>query len=286
VTEAISKGRSLRACVTLMAIAIAAPVAAQDEEATVAVANGEAKAKAGADDLAQQLQNPVASLIQVPVQTNIDFGIGPADGLRITTNVQPVVPLAVNDKWNVISRTIVPIIYQEDVTSAGASQFGLGDTVQSFFFSPKEVGESGIIWGAGPVFLIPTGTDAALSAKKWGAGPTGVLLKQSGPMSLGILVNQIWSFAGDDARGDVSVGLAQPFVSYVDKNLVTYSASLDVTQDWINDTTTIPINLGINKLIKGKQPLSVGGGVRYYVERPAGGPEWGIRLTLTMLFPQ
>lgn len=261
------------AAALILATAISAPLAAQDQGG-------------GGDDLAQQLQNPVASLISVPIQSNADFGIGPDDGFRITTNVQPVVPIAVNDKWNVISRTIVPIVYQSDVTTPGQSQFGLGDTVQSFFFSPKEVGESGIIWGAGPVLLIPTGTEGALSGKKWGAGPTGVLLKQSGPVSVGILVNQIWSFAGDDARGDLSLGLAQPFVSYVNKDLVTYSASLDVSQDWINDTTTIPINLGISKLIKGKQPLSIGGGVRYYVEKPAGGPDWGLRLTVTLLFPQ
>jgi hypothetical protein len=269
----------------LLGAAISQPAAAQDDTSS-AQANDGASKSAGADDLAQKLQNPVASLISVPIQTNADFGIGPNDGLRITTNVQPVVPIAVNDKWNVISRTIVPIVYQEDIAAPGSSQFGLGDTVQSFFFSPKQVGKSGIIWGAGPAFLIPTGTDALLSAKKFGVGPTGVVLKQSGPLSLGLLVNQIWSIAGDDARGDVSVGLAQPFVSYVDKNLVTYSASLDVSQDWINDTTTIPINLGISKLIKGKQPLSIGGGVRYYVEKPAGGPDWGVRLTLTLLFPQ
>jgi len=263
---------------------VALPALAQtDPEALPA--GGEAISE-GADDLAQKLQNPVASLISVPIQTIADFGIGPDDGFRITTNVQPVVPIAVNDNWNVISRTIVPIVYQQDVTAPGASQFGFGDTVQSFFFSSKEVGSSGIIWGAGPVFLIPTGTEAVLSAKKWGVGPTGVLLKQSGPLSVGILVNQIWSIAGDDARSDVSVGLAQPFVSYVNKDLVTYSASFDVSHDWINDTSTIPFSLGISKLIRGRQPLNISGGVRYFVEKPVGGPDWGVRLSVSLLFPQ
>jgi hypothetical protein len=241
---------------------------------------------ASGDDLAQQLQNPVASLISVPIQTNVDFGIGPDDGFRITTNLQPVVPISVNGRWNVISRTILPVIYQSDVTGPGASEFGLGDTVQSFFFSPKEVGDSGIIWGAGPAFLLPTGTRAELSGKKWGAGPTGVVLKQAGPVSFGMLASQLWSVAGDDARGDVSVGLIQPFVSYVNKDLVTYSASVDVNHDWIADQSTIPVNFGISKLIKGKQPLSIGGGVRYYVEKPQGGPEWGLRMSIALLFPQ
>jgi hypothetical protein len=264
----------------LLVAALPGQLAAQE----VATASNEAPSSG--DDLAQQLANPVASLIQVPIQNNIDFGIGPSDGFRITSNVQPVVPIAVNERWNVISRTIVPIIYQSDATGAGQSEFGLGDTAQSFFFSPKEVGESGVIWGAGPVILLPTGTDSALSGKKWGAGPTGVLLKQSGPWSTGVLVSQIWSVAGDDARGDLSLGLAQPFVSYVTKNLVTYSGSVDVNYDWIADQATIPVNFGISKLIKGKQPLSIGGGVRYYVEKPAGGPEWGLRLSVALLFPQ
>jgi len=266
-------------------IALAMPLAAQETVGPPAPAPAE-QAAASADDLAQQLQNPVASLIQVPIQTNLDFGIGPDDGFRITSNIQPVVPIPVNDKWNVISRTILPVIYQSDVTGPGQSEFGLGDTVQSFFFSPKQVGANGIIWGAGPAFLLPTGTRNELTAKKWGAGPTGVVLKQAGPVTYGLLVSQIWSVAGSDARGDLSLGLAQPFLSYVTPDMVTYSAGADINYDWINDQATIPVNLGINKLIKGKQPLSIGGGVRYYLEKPAGGPDWGVRISVALLFPQ
>ena len=260
-------------------------VVAQEQGSEATVATGQASA-AGPDELAQQLQNPIGALIQLPFQTNADFGIGPDDGFRITTNVQPVVPISVSEDWNVISRTILPITYQQDVTGPGNSQFGLGDTLQSFFFSPKEVGDSGIIWGVGPVFLVPTGTEAALSGEKWGVGPTAVLLKQAGPLSVGILANQIWSFAGDDARGDVSLAFAQPFVSYVNKDLVTYALSLDTTHDWINDTTSMPVNFNITKLIKGKQPVSIGAGVRYYLETPAGGPDWGVRFSVTLLYPK
>ena len=127
--------------------------------------------KAAAAELAKKLQNPVASLISVPIQANWDFGIGPADATRTTINVQPVIPFSISEDWNVITRTIVPIIYAESPAIGGSSEFGLGDTVQSFFFSPKEPTSGGWIWAVGPVFMWPTSTDDALGAGKFGAGP-------------------------------------------------------------------------------------------------------------------
>ena len=131
-------------------------------------------AQANETDLARQLANPIASLISVPIQSNYDFGIGPGDGTKWTTNVQPVIPFELNEHWNLISRTILPVIDQEGIAPGGVSDaFGLGDTVQSLFFSPKE---SDPIWGVGPVFLIPTATDDLLGSEQWGIGPTAVAL--------------------------------------------------------------------------------------------------------------
>ncbi len=150
-------------------------------------------------ELAKQLSNPVASLISVPFQFNYDSGFGPEDGHRVTLNIQPVIPITLNEDWNLISRTILPVIWQEDIAGPSGSQFGLGDTVQSLFLSPSAAGPGGIIWGAGPVFLLPTSTDPLLGTDRWGAGPTGVVLMQSGPWTYGMLANHIWSFAGQEA---------------------------------------------------------------------------------------
>lgn len=241
--------------------------------------------QAGEADLAQQLANPISSLISVPIQSNIDFGVGPGDGTRWITNIQPVIPFELSENWNLISRTILPVIDQEGIDLAGVTdEFGLGDTVQSFFISPKS---SDPIWGLGPVFLIPTATDPVLGSEQWGIGATAVVLKQSGPWTYGALANHLWSFAGDDARADVNATFLQPFVSYITDTKTTFSLTLESTYDWENRQWNVPANFIVSQLIKiGDQPVQLFGGVRYYLETPDGGPEWGLRFGLTFLFPK
>lgn len=238
-----------------------------------------------AAELAKQLQNPVASLISVPFQNNFDFNLGPnGDGFKYTLNFQPVIPLSLGQDWNLIVRTIVPIISQEDVIP-DTSQSGLGDIVQSFFFSPKKpVG--GLILGFGPVFLYPTATDSLLGSEQWGAGPTGLVLKQTGGWTYGLLFNHIWSYTGESGRDYVDSTFLQPFLSYTTKSKTTFGLNTESTYDWHNSQWTIPINASISQLVKfGKMPVSLAVGVKYYAEAPSGGPDWGVRFVVTPLFP-
>lgn len=246
----------------------------------------EAVKEKNAEELAMKLQNPVANLISVPFQNNWDFGIGSTDAIRYSVNVQPVIPFSIGDDWNLITRTILPISHAESPVPGGADMSGLGDIVQSFFFSPKApVG--GWIMGGGPVFLYPSASDDSLGAQKWGAGPTAVLLKQSSGWTYGTLANHLWSFAGTQSRKEVSATFLQPFVSYTTKTYTTFGLNTESTYDWQNSQWTVPINLTVSQLLKlGKQPVQFQLGGRYYPETPSGGADWGLRFAVTLLFPK
>lgn len=239
-----------------------------------------------AQELAKKLSNPVASLISFPLQSNFDFGMGAGSGWRYTLNIQPVIPIKLNENWNLISRTIIPIIHQGNVTGPNTSQSGLGDTVQSFFFSPNK--SEPFIWAVGPVALIPTATNAALGGQKWGLGPTALALKQKNGWTYGVLANHIWSVAGKSNRADISATFVQPFLSYSTKDAWTYSLNTESTYDWKSDKWSIPINPFISKLVRfGKQPVSFGGGLKCWATTPSGGPGGcGLRVVVTALFPK
>lgn len=248
--------------------------------------SAQAQEAAAEPDLAQQLANPVASLISVPFQANWDFGIGVNDATRFTLNIQPVIPLSLNEEWNLIVRTILPVIDAESPAPGIDDASGLGDTVQSFFFSPKKpVG--GWILAAGPVALWPTATDSQLGGEQWGAGPTALALRQKGPWTFGLLTNHLWSYAGDNARAEVNATFIQPFVSYITSTKTTFTINSETTYDWTGQQWSVPVNLVISQLFKvGSQPMQAFVGGRYYLEGPDGGPEWGLRAGLVLLFPK
>jgi hypothetical protein len=271
---------------TTSSIAIAQSAPAGDESIT-------SNASADNAQLAEKLSNPVASLISVPLQFNYDSSIGPdRDGHKNYLDIQPVIPVQINDDWNMISRTILPVVSQSDISPGSGSQHGIGDITQSFFFSPRAPTSNGLIWALGPVVLIPTASDALLGSKKWGAGPTGLLLKQSKGWTYGVLVNQIWSFASVrgnyNDRPPLSSMFVQPFVAFTTPKAWTYGANIESSYDWHAHEATVPLNLSVSKLTRiGRQPISFAGGVRYLLESNDNGPHgWGYRFTVTLLFPQ
>lgn len=238
-------------------------------------------------ELARKLSNPVANLISVPLQYNYDENYGADDeGSKSILNIQPVAPFALSDKWNVITRTIVPLVDADDVPS-GTSESGLGDIQASQFFSPMPE-PGGWIWGVGPIELFPTASDEVLGGEKWGAGPTFVVLKQEGSWTYGMLANHVWSFAGDDDRSDISSSFMQPFLAYLTKTHTTLTLNTESTYDWKGEEWGVPVNAIVSQMLKiGKMPISVAIGARYWADSPDNGPEdWGVRAVLTLLFPK
>ena len=179
-----------------------------------------------AESLATQLANPLAKLISIPIQGNYNSGYGPLeDGQQVLTNVQPVIPFNINDEWNLISRTILPIVWQNDMFPGAGTQFGLGNTTQSLFLSPAKT-VNGITWGVGPVLYVPTATDELLGPDTFGLGPTAVALWQGKGWTVGVLANQIWSVTGDE-QDEINASYIQPFLSYTTPDAWTFTLNTE-----------------------------------------------------------
>ena len=242
-----------------------------------------------AAELTKKLANPIAALMSFPFQYNRDENLGPDDaGSKSYLNIQPVIPVSLNVDWNVITRTIVPLVDLQDLPARGDSNSGLGDVTASQFFSPKKPTGSGWIWGGGPVELLPTASERALGAGKLGLGPTFVALTQKGPFTFGVLANHIWSVAGDSDRAYVNSTFLQPFFSYVTKTKTTFSLNTESSYDWRTSSWSVPINIAVAQLLEiGPQIVQFSVGARYWVTTPEGGPEaWGWRAIFTLLVPK
>jgi len=243
-------------------------------------------AQEDAAELAKKLANPIASLISAPFQNNTEYGIGEFKGSRNTMNIQPVVPVSISKDWNMITRIVLPVITQYNITTPGEKQAGLGDAVISAFFSP--VNSEKFTWGVGPALLLPIGTNDFLTTKKFGMGPTAVALKQINGWTIGGLINQIWSVAGAKERPDVSLMFVQPFFAYNWKSGAGIGANLEWTQNWKASTTTLWFNPTISAVTSiGKQKTQFAIGPRLNLAAPDGGKaDWGWRAVVVFLFPK
>jgi len=252
---------------------------------SVAAQEGDATA------LAKAAQNPIANMISVPFQYNINLDTGPLEETQHILNIQPVYPIRVNAEWNVITRTIVPVISQPAFDASQDRTSGLGDIQFSAFLSPNAA-TGGWIWGASMIVQLDTATDDRLGQGVWGLGPTAVALKFDGPLVYGALINNVWSVSEDAGRPGVNQMLLQPFVNYnfpqAPGRYLSFSPI--ITADWKADSGqrwTVPLGLAIGQILKpGGQPVNLQAGAYYNVERPDAGPRWQIRLVVSLMFPK
>jgi hypothetical protein len=249
-----------------------------------------AQAEMSATELAKLAQNPVGNLISVPFQNNTNFNVGPYNGTQNILNIQPVIPIEVNKEWNIITRTIVPVISQPQLSPTTDRTNGIGDTVFSAFLSPAQ--PHGLIWGVGPVVQLPTNTSDELGNKNWGLGPTFVVLKleHGNPWVYGVLANNIWSLSSSKQGGSYNNGLIQPFVNYnfaggfylVSGPILTVDWKADSGQKW-----TVPLGGGIGKIFHlGKLPVNTTLQAYYNVVHPDNGANWQLRAQVQLMFPK
>ena len=260
--------------------------------------------------LQKAVQNPVAGLISVPIQNSASFGIGPFGRNQNVLNIQPVVPINVSQDWNLIIRWITPIVWQpapgtanlevfgieentpaylaaQDV-QAHAGVFGFGDMTPTFFFSPAKPHK--VIWGAGPMFALPTATGRVLGQGKLSMGPSIVALMQPGPFTVGALVNNIWSVAGPSDRADVKQMSLQYFINYNLKKGWSISMSPTITANWqasSGNVWTVPVGGGVARVFRvGYQPMNASVAFFGNAVHPVGGSPWQMRLQISFLFPK
>lgn len=263
--------------------------------ADTALAQGTPAAQPSATDLAKKIQNPIGDLYSIPFQSNTNFNTGPNKGTQVTLNIQPVIPLHLNEDWNVITRTILPLVWSPSMQPGQSVPFGTGPTTFSAFLSPKQATD-GWVWGVGPVLQLPTASNRALGSSVWGAGPTAVAVKLAGPWVAGTLVNNVWSMGGHDGPGGKAPGgtryntmTLQPFVNYNFGEGWYVTTSPIVTANWLtagNKAWTVPVGGGGGRVIRigGKLPLNLMLAAYWNAVRPEFGATWQLRAQATLIF--
>lgn len=239
--------------------------------------------------LLQKLANPLAALASLSTSLEFDYHIGPGlDGHRTTLFARPTIPVQLSDSWTVLSRTIVPVIYQEEVLPGGGTQAGVGDVTEAAYLATMEAGPRGWVGGIGPIVRFPTGSEELLTSRKWSAGPTLALVKQQDEFTYGLVASQLWSFAGSDARQDLNLGVWDMFLTYRTTGLWNLTFHLPLTYDFNAHDWTVPLVLSVEKLVSFQSaPVTISFGVHYWAESPDNAPhDLGFQFGLTLVFPK
>ena len=283
----IFKTRTLSALLSLSALTASSLCLGQQDKLSETQSSQESTSEG---ELAKKTQNPVADLISVPIQNNFNFNVGPHNQTQTVINIQPVVPIKLNEDFNLITRTILPVVDQPDPVS-NTSQFGLGNLNTTLFLSPAK--SKAVTWGVGPIFGFPTKTNDLLGSNTFTVGPSAVVVAMPKHWVIGALANQQWSMGNAPSNQRVNALLIQPFINYNLPEAWYLTSAPVITANWeafgnnSSDRWVIPIGGGFGKIVKtGGPPLNMNLQGYYNVVNPTQGSDWQLRFTVALLFPK
>ncbi len=237
--------------------------------------------------MAEEVANPLTEVTFFPVRMNYARDVGPLDGTLTSINVQPLTSFNLNENWNLLSRTIIPFLYEDDVLADSSSSSGLGDITQSFFLSPEIASKDDWAWGVGAIVSLPTASKDEFGVDHFAAGPTAIAVKETGRWVFGGLVSYSRSIDRGDGDPKVDAFFVQPFVDYTTDNAVLFELTSEASFDREEDEWSIPLEFTVNKFFEvGNFVMAVGGGPRYWIESPDSGPEgWGVNFSVYFFLP-
>jgi hypothetical protein len=241
------------------------------------------------EELLQKLANPLAALASFTTDLEFDYHIGPGEaGHRATLFLQPQIPVHLGDTWNVISRSVFPVVYQENVSPGSGTQLGVGDLTEALYLATVQPGRLGWVWGFGPIVQIPIGSEKLLTYDKFSLGPSMGFVKQEDLFTYGLVAAQFWSIGGSEQRADVNVLSFQPFLTIRSHNLWNLTLQVPSSYDWNARAWTVPVALTVEKLVSFQEvPVTINFGIRYWAEAPQSAPhDFAFQFGLTLIFPK
>jgi hypothetical protein len=241
------------------------------------------------EELAKESENPITRRIAIPAESNTSFVVRPGDGVQETLKLKPVIPFALDDGWNLITRTIAPITFQPRKGAQQPAAFGLGDVNPTFYVSPPS--RRDLILGFGPSLVMPTATSSALGAVKWSLGPAAAISYTPGKWLFGALVSNVWSLAGGLGRPAVNLLMLQPDLSYYLEEGWSVSTSPTILANWpapSGQRWTVPLGGGVSKLVT-TVPIPISLSLKSYynaVSPSSKTPDWSVQLQINFLIPR
>jgi len=269
------------------------------EPPAVPSASGDEAGIQSLTEVNKKMTNPTSNLWYLNFQQNnyrLDMGEDQGDRWNSNLNFQPVMPVALTEDYNLVTRPVIPLfISQPHPNSENPTEVdrttGLGDITLMFNIAARPHLSGNWLLGLGPTFIFPAASTDATGQGKWQVGPSGIVGYLSKNWILAAFVQQWWSFAGDDSRASTNWMNLQPIATYFlhDGWSIGYSGNILANWEVNGDNRwTVPIGLGVSKVVKfGKLPVKITLAGQYMPIHPDElGQKWNIQLTFAPVIPQ